>query len=171
MIVDLVPIKSREEAEAAMALVTAAHIELKATIALQNEELQAARKHDEKIREARERIDKYVRALEPWTKEQTNLMDEKKSIDLAHGTVGFRTSNRKTRFLQGWTSEKCLEVMRKSKRLRNWIRTKQEVNFQLILVDSRPEVGKLKEKDLQKIGVEVWREESFYVEPKVETGL
>ena len=95
-----------------------------------------------------------------------------KSLEMRQGVVGFRWTNRAVRLLRGVTDELVLEALRKlgkkARRWRRYIRVKEDLDRRQILADYRPEVARLADKDLERMGIELSREERFYVEPKLE---
>jgi phage host-nuclease inhibitor protein Gam len=162
----LSPIQSRDEAEASMALVTALRIQLDAEQAQQNIELQIPRKRDPKILDLRNKIAAQSARLGEWAQKDRKSWGETKSIELRQGILGFKIGNQSIGLLRGWTWEMALAKLRKAKTFLVYVRTKHEVDRLKLLADSRAE--KLKPAALARFGMEIYRSESFYVEPKIE---
>lgn len=88
---------------------------------------------------------------------------EKKSLNLAHCTIGFRTGTPKVVLLKGWKLDTSLPMLKKY--LPDYVRTKEEANKEALIADrDNKEVSKL----FPKCGIEIKQEETFYVEAKVE---
>jgi phage host-nuclease inhibitor protein Gam len=175
-VLDLPEIKSRDQAEAAMAIIAAKCLLRDRAVYRKNRILMLAQRRGKQIEELSGAIAKQEARLKVWSesKEIRTAMGEKKTLELRHGFVRFRLGNPATRCLQGWTWDLVLKKLRglrkkKPEKWEDYIRTNEDVNRQQLLTDSRPECGKLTEKDLKKIGVEIWREEHFCVDVKQES--
>jgi phage host-nuclease inhibitor protein Gam len=160
------PIASLEEASAEIALMNLTNLALEAERTLQKSEISLAKKRDNEINNLGVLILGYRDRLQVWSAATRKDWGESKSLEMAQGTVGFRMSNRSLILLKGWTWDLALAKIRvlKKKFGAIYVREKFEVDRQLILAHSRTEVAKLAEKDLKKIGVQVWQEETFFVE-------
>lgn len=162
-------IRNRDELEAAMAQVTALQLQLNALVDLQNAKLIQARKQDEEIGALKHRLAEQAARIEVWARGNRTELGEKKSLDLRQGTIGFRLGNRAVGLLEGWTDAKVLCKLRKlGKAFAGYIRENPTLNRQTILSDSRPNVARLTEKDLKRIGLEIRQDENFFIEPKLE---
>ncbi len=160
------PIKTRDEAEASMALLTTYQVQLDSEVAAQNVELQIPRKRDLKIIELRNKISAQSARLGEWAKGDRKSWGEVKSVELRQGVVGFKVGNNRIELLRGWTWESSLEKLRKAKKFLAYVRTSYEVDRAKILSAARDEI--LKPAALKRFGMEITRSESFYVVPKVE---
>src|SRR6266699_1678822 len=134
---------TRDQAEAAMAMVAALTLQLNQETNRQNAELLLARTRDQKIKELRERLTRYEIALEDWGKKNRKEFGESKTLSLRQGQIEVRELPRSVQFLKGWTEELVLARLR-LRSLKVYIRTKETLNRQLILQDTKPEVGRLK---------------------------
>lgn len=94
---------------------------------------------------------------------QAELFAKKKSLDMAHGTIGFRTGTPKLKTLKGFTWASVLQMVREF--LPGYVRTSEEVAKDKLLAD-RDEEG-MSDK-MAKCGITVAQDETFYVEPKKE---
>ena len=111
------------------------------------------------------------------TENQAELFSKKKSLDMAHGTIGFRTGTPKLKTLKGFTWASALELV-KSFLPSGYIRTSEEVAKDKLLADrdmeeiavfDQGESHIVTMKDaMTKCGIQVVQEETFYVEPKKE---
>ena len=94
---------------------------------------------------------------------QAELFSKKKSLDMAHGTIGFRTGTPKLKTLKGFTWASVLQKVREF--LPGYVRTSEEVAKDKLLAD-RDEDGMFDK--MSKCGIQVAQDETFYVEPKKE---
>ena len=97
------------------------------------------------------------------TENQAELFAKKKSLEMVHGTIGFRTGTPKLKTLKGftWASAKNLVC----EFLPAFIRTTEEIAKDKLLADR--DVEGMTEKMAQ-CGIMVAQDETFYVEPKKE---
>lgn len=111
------------------------------------------------------------------TENQAELFSKKKSLDMAHGTIGFRTGTPKLKTLKGFTWASALELV-KSFMPAGYVRTTEEVAKDKLLADRDMEEVVLSCQDMDtkvtmraamaKCGICVTQDEAFYVEPKKE---
>ncbi len=94
---------------------------------------------------------------------QAELFSKKKSLDMAHGTIGFRTGTPKLKTLKGFTWASVLQMVREF--LPGYVRTSEEVAKDKLLAD-RDEEGMYDK--MAKCGITVAQDETFYVEPQNE---
>ena len=94
---------------------------------------------------------------------QAELFTKKKSLEMAHGVIGFRTGTPKLKTLKGFTWASALQLVKEF--LPSHIRTTEEIAKDKLLADREEE--KMAEK-MAKCGIQVVQEETFYVEPKKE---
>ena len=92
-----------------------------------------------------------------------SVFAKKKSLEMVHGTIGFRTGTPKLKTLKGftWASAKNLVC----EFLPAFIRTTEEIAKDKLLADR--DVEGMTEKMAQ-CGIMVAQDETFYVEPKKE---
>lgn len=112
------------------------------------------------------------------TENQAELFSKKKSLDMAHGTIGFRTGTPKLKTLKGFTWASALELV-KAFMPSSYIRKVEEIAKDKLLADRDLEDVKITESGLMeqevtmkvamaKCGIQVVQDETFYVEPKKE---
>lgn len=111
------------------------------------------------------------------TENHAELFTKKKSLDMAHGTIGFRTGTPKLKTLKGFTWESAKTLVKKF--LPDYIRTSEEIAKDKLLADrdgnvkmdcsdsTSPEEVTLKSA-MAECGIQVIQDETFYVEPKKE---
>ena len=97
-----------------------------------------------------------------WADANPGEFGGKKSIELVHGQIGYRTGMPRLKTTSGWTWDRVLEKLCLMK-LTNYIRGKQEVDKEKIIADRETLADRL-----PLMGVRGCQEESFYVEPKSE---
>lgn len=97
------------------------------------------------------------------TENQAELFTKKKSLEMAHGTIGFRTGTPKLKTLKGFTWASALQLVKEF--LPNFIRKTEEIAKDKMLADRESE-GMVEK--LSKCGITVVQDETFFVEPKKE---
>ena len=111
------------------------------------------------------------------TENQAELFTKKKSLDMAHGTIGFRTGTPKLKTLKGFTWASALNLVKTF--LPSYIRQTEEIAKDKLLADRDVELmvagGDPNNRGYQPLrvhmadcGIQVVQEETFYVEPKKE---
>lgn len=130
-------------------------------------ELQCARIREKKQNEVSTLLaqrDEAFTTLQAYAQEnQAELFSKKKSLEMVHGTIGFRTGTPKLKTLKGFTWASALNLMREF--LPTHIRTSEEIAKDKLLADRDAE-GMLDK--MAQCGITVTQDESFYVEPKKE---
>jgi phage host-nuclease inhibitor protein Gam len=104
-------------------------------------------------------------AVRLCAEENPGWFGEAKSLQTTHGTIGWRIGNPTLKTLSGFTWDRVLEKLRGLIDMSTYIRTAPEVNKQALLAD-RNTLGAEK---LREVGVRVVQEETFFVEPNIET--
>ena len=97
------------------------------------------------------------------TENQAELFTKKKSLDMAHGTIGFRTGTPKLKTFKGFTWASALQLVKEF--LPDFIRKTEEIAKDKMLADRESE-GMVEK--LSKCGITVAQDETFFVEPKKE---
>lgn len=90
---------------------------------------------------------------------------KKKSIDLSHSTIGFRMSTPKIKILKGFTEKAVTKLLERL--APEYVRKTVEIDREKLIANRNKEGMKAKMKDY---GVEVVRDETFYIELKKEIG-
>ncbi len=91
------------------------------------------------------------------------LFSKRKSMETAHGVLGFRTGTPSVKTRKGFTWAAVLEMLKEF--APDYIRTKEEPAKDKLLADR--ELDGLPEL-MQKVGIFVEQDETFFVEPKKE---
>ena len=104
------------------------------------------------------------------------LFTKKKSLEMAHGTIGFRTGTPKLKTLKGFTWASALNLVREF--LPGYVRTTEEIAKDKLLADRdcryveiddpTDTVGTPMLEKMAQCGITVVQDETFYVEPKKE---
>ena len=113
------------------------------------------------------------------TEHQDELFQKKKSLDMSHGTIGFRTGTPKLKTLKGFTWASALQLAKKFLPV-TYIRQTEDIAKDKLLADrDLKEVavydtptGDPREVTMREAmaacGIQVTQDETFYVEPKKE---
>lgn len=151
------------------------------------EKLGLAAEMDLRLAEVRQEYAKQLEDVDNRMKESFELMNayanenrdqefsKKKSMELMHGTIGYRTGTPKLKTMKGFTWASCTTL---AARLLPglYMRTKEpEIAKDMILADRNEEhvtllsgdEGSMKDA-LERCGMYVVQEDTFYVEPKTE---
>ena len=109
---------------------------------------------------------------------QAELFTKKKSLEMAHGTIGFRTGTPKLKTLKGFTWASALQLVKEF--LPGYVRQTEEIAKDKLLADRDSDVmvtgdplgpGKPMREQMAKCGIAVTQDETFYVEPKKEEAV
>lgn len=109
---------------------------------------------------------------------QAELFTKKKSLEMTHGTIGFRTGTPKLKTLKGFTWASALQLVKEF--LPGYVRQTEEIAKDKLLADRDSEVmvtgdplgpGKPMREQMAKCGIAVTQDETFYVEPKKEEAV
>ena len=155
---------SKEQAEEAFANYSKADSRAEELTAKMEQEITKVReKYQDELSELSDTKRDEFDVLMTYAEENKELFSTKKSVELSHGVIGFRTGTHKLGKLKGFTWDDVKEKV--AKLLPDFIRTKEEVNKEgLIAERDNPEVSKL----FSRCGVVVEQDETFYVQPKKE---
>lgn len=99
------------------------------------------------------------------------LFTKKKSLEMTHGTIGFRTGTPKLKTLKGFNWASALELVKRV--LPGYVRTTDEIAKDKLLADRELEAVVIGSSDesvpmseaLAGCGITVVQDETFYVEP------
>lgn len=155
---------SAEEAFATYAKAGAEHAKITAEI-----ELQCARireKHQDRLTQLQTTMDASFDTLQSFAVEnQDELFSKKKSLEMVHGTIGFRTGTPKLKTLKGFTWASALQLVKEF--LPGHIRATEGIAKDKLLADRDDENVAA---NLARCGIMVAQDETFFVEPKKEEG-
>ena len=155
-----------EQAQEASELFATTSTKLSKVEAKMNEEINRVKsKYQDEITELQEALEEPQEVLQVFADEQKNDWGKKKSLELLHCTIGFRTATPKVDKSKKFTWDAVLELMKKNKLFKPFIRTKDEINKEAILAEKNEETLKLLREECY---VEIKQDENFFVEVKKE---
>ena len=159
--------KPREDAEQVLSLLMGHQIEIDRITTAMDAEIKTIRDLNAvRLGELGESVDDLMAWLEVWADSHKEAFPkDRKSLDMAHGTIGFRTGTPKAATLRGWTWAKVLDTMIALKEWRPFVRSVEEVDKEA-LIASREVLSKDR---FAAIGVEIKQDETFFAELKRET--
>lgn len=165
-----------EEAFAAYAKAQAEHAKVTAEIELKCAQIRE--KHQERLSQLQTTMDGSFDTLQAFaTENQAELFNKKKSLEMVHGTIGFRTGTPKLKTLKGFTWASALTLV--TEFLPKYLRQTVEIAKDKLLADRENEVvmpgdplgpGQPLLNVMAKCGITVVQDETFFVEPKKEEG-
>lgn len=156
---------TRDQMEEAFGRYATADAEVQSINAAMDREFTAIRERNaERISALEQQKTEAFEVMQTFATEQREVMfTKRKSMDTTHGVIGFRTGTPKLKTRRGFTWAATLEMIRQF--LPGYIRTTEEIAKDKLLADrEEPEVAPL----MQKCGIVVVQDETFYVEPKKE---
>jgi phage host-nuclease inhibitor protein Gam len=157
-------IQTREQLEACVGEIARLQIDRDALLVAMDSELQAIRtKYEERIGTLGADIDVELLLAEAWAQDHKAEFGDKKSIELVHGTIGYRTGNPAVVTRKGVTWKAALQLFVR-RRLMKYIRRTYALDREAILRD-RETLGGAK---LAELGLSIEQAETFFVEPKRE---
>jgi len=154
-----------EQAQEASAKYTNSYTKLTMIDARMNEEINTIkRKYQDRITDLKGDMEEPTEVLQVYAREQKKTWGKKKSMELLHTVIGFRTGNPKVEKSKKFTWEGITDLVKGI--LPEFIRTKDELNKEAILAlkEDDDQLAVLKEKCY----ISVVQDEAFYVEPKKE---
>lgn len=153
-----------EEAEQEFANYATAHAKLQKINAEMDVKITAIReKYQDDINKLNEQKEQSFEKLQHYAVNAPELFVKRRSIEMTHGFIGFRTGTPKLKLGKGFTWAKVLDNLKHY--LPAYVRTVEEPAKDRLLSDR--EVPEVKE-NLTKVGVLVDQDETFFVEPKTE---
>ena len=141
-------------------------------------ELQCAKireKYANRLAELEDEKEKAFDTLQAYaTENQAELFTKKKSLEMAHGVIGFRTGTPKLKTLKGFTWASALQLVKEF--LPGYVRQTEEIAKDKLLADRSAElklndVATPMSEHMAKCGITVAQDETFYVEPKKEDAV
>jgi phage host-nuclease inhibitor protein Gam len=121
-------------------------------------------KYQDELGKLQERKDKAFEAMQIFaTENKEELFAKKKSLEMVHGVLGFRTGTPKLKTRKGFTWGAVTNLLREF--LPGYVRTTEEPAKDRLLSDRNiPEVADL----FPKVGIFIDQDETFFVECKKE---
>jgi phage host-nuclease inhibitor protein Gam len=109
-------------------------------------------------------ISELLDQVEVWALANPGEFPPKKSLELTHATIGFRTGMPRLKLLGRGSWKKSFEKVRTDPDLSMYIRTSEELNREALIADRET----LDPKTLANVGLKVVQDETFFVDPKKE---
>jgi phage host-nuclease inhibitor protein Gam len=108
-------------------------------------------------------IEERVELLRGWAEAKPSEFGALKSLETPHGKLGWKIGNWTLKTLSGFTWDHVLEKFQSFPRFNSYIRTKQEVNKQALIVDRE----QIPPDELRTVGLRLFQENLFFVEPNI----
>ena len=156
---------TREQMEEAFGQYALADAEVQHITASMDKQVVAIReKHADRLVELEEQKAQALELMQVFaTENRDELFSKRKSLETAHGVIGFRTGTPKLKTRKGFTWAAVLELLRKFGK--DYIRATEEIAKDKLLADrDSDECQQL----MADCGIIVAQDETFYVEPKKE---
>lgn len=155
---------TREQAEEAMSCFADAANSLSTIEAEMDKKITSIRdKYQDKITVLKEDKDTHVEVLEVFATESYDQWGKRKSMELLHGIIGFRTGTPKVKFEKGFNSKSVTAIL--LEKYPTYVRTVTEMDKEKLIAE-RDSDGF--ESLCKKAHIEVVQDETFYVESKTE---
>lgn len=157
-------VKTIEEAEQALAEYAKADARIAKINATMDEQFTSIRqKYADELQDLNEKKDEKADELHFFAESNAQLFDKKKSIQMSHGVIGFRTGTPKLKPLKKFTWGAVNELLKEY--LPQFVRKVEEPAKDMLLANrDNEEVASL----FKKVGIEVVQDETFYVDLKKE---
>jgi phage host-nuclease inhibitor protein Gam len=156
---------TREQAEEAFAEYASADARQQQITAKMDVEMTKIReKYQEELAKLQDRKEKSFEIMQAFAVEnKASVFGKKKSLETAHGVMGFRIGTPKLKTLKGFTWGAVTNLLKEF--LPQYVRITEEPAKDKLLADREvPEISDM----FLKIGIYVDQDETFYVEPKKE---
>lgn len=155
---------SAAEAEDVMAQYASADARIEQLQAKMDEEFTRIReKYADEIQEKLSVKETASQKLQLFAETNREAFSKRRSLDMAHGKLGFRTGTPKLKPLKGFTWAAVTNLLKD--KMPDFVRTKDEPNKELLL-ESRDK--KHIADRFEEIGIEVVQDETFFIELKKE---
>lgn len=154
-------LKTPEQIEACVGEIARITATLKGVEAeLETNIVQIRAQYEERVSELTADLKIELAMAERWAMEHKADWGERKSVELLHGTLGFRTGMPRMKFARGVTEEVVIDRLFDFGLL-SYIREKRELNRDTIIADREKLNG-----TMEKLGVFIEQSDRFFVEPK-----
>ena len=156
-----------EEAEQALGIYAAAHARMASLTSKMDVEITRIReKYQEEMSKLSGIQTESFEKVQHYATINPQLFLKKKSIDMTHGTLGFRTSTPALKLITKFTWGSVLTMVKEF--MPDYIRTKEEVDKESILAQRDSEVVSA---NLTKCGMRVVQDETFFIDLKKEEAI
>lgn len=109
-------------------------------------------------------IEKATQELQAWAEANPGEFGKRKSLDLMHAVLGWRTGTPRLKTLPKWTFDKVLERIQRVALFKRYVRKKLSIDKEAIIGDR----DQFEEKDLKQVGLTIVQDETFFIDPKIE---
>jgi len=155
---------SPQQADEAMGKYAVADAQIEKTTATMDLEIAAIReKHSEKLDKLTSERDDQFDIIHKYYEEHPEAFGEKKSLEVTHGRVGFRTGTPKLKLIKGFTWASVTNLLKSF--LPDYVRTVDEPSKEKLLADRNDAAVN---KKFEKCGITVDQDETFFIELKKE---
>jgi phage host-nuclease inhibitor protein Gam len=111
-----------------------------------------------------ELIEEKSAEIQLWAEANPRDFEKRKSLELTHGTIGFRTGTPKLALLsRAWNWAKALAEVQM--RLPNFVRSSPEIDKEALIAQRHDQAIQI---TLPKCGLQVTQDEGFFIEPKID---
>lgn len=149
---------TREEAETLLgSLAKLKHQEASLKAEMDTRLLAVRKVYEDRLAALNDAVENMRQDLEAWAVSNRSEFAGRQSLQMIHGTIGWRVNPPSLTPLRGFTWASCIQRLLDLERMEH-IRTKQEVNKESLLAVRDTE-------DLSRFGLKVEQKEPFYVEP------
>lgn len=157
--------KNIEQAESIMAEYATVDAKIMELTSVMDQQITRIReKYADDLQELADKKEEKFLQLQLFSEQNKALFEKRKSIEMAHGLIGFRTGTPKLKTLKGFTWQSVVNLCKEF--LPGHVRTVEEPAKDKLLADrDNPEVLQ----HFKKCGIEVVQDEAFFVELKKET--
>lgn len=157
-------LKSREDAERCLGEYARLTIERDAIAAEMDERIRAIRaEYEGRLSDLTQDAEVEFDLLADWAARNPAEFGERKSLELTHGTIGFRTGTPKLKTLRGFTWDRVMERLVVAE-MQRYLRQRTEPAKDLLIAD-RELLG---DESLKAVGLQVVQDETFFLEAKRE---
>lgn len=130
---------------------------------IEQECTEVRKKYQDELTQLKEANEQRMEKLKQYALENREEFGDKKSLAFTYGVIGFRTGTPKLKLLKGFKWESVTNLL--LKKLPDYVRTVHEPAKDRLIADRKePEVAK----NLEKVGLQIVQDETFFVEPKKE---
>ena len=164
-------IGSREELEQVMGEYAAVMIEQAAVKAEMEEKVRQVREeYEARFASLKESATALITDLGAWAAGHPEAFKERKSLELLHGVIGFRTGTPSVVLRRGVDEDDLVQDLI-GDGLDSYVRTRQEIDRQAVLAAVAAPDGEAAAAVLAEYGIKVRQTERFYAEAREEKGV
>jgi len=121
-------------------------------------------KHEGPVAAAKAELKVKLDHLETWADANPEVFGNKRSLEMMHGTIGWRKGNPSVKQLRGHTVAETIKTL--AEKAKQFIRTVLEIDREAILAAHSTDM--FKDDTLKTYGLQVTQDETFYIDPKLE---